>query len=178
MELVPTLPRERLDRVRPAAIPGCYLQFLAAPHLAPVLGELAATGRYPAYVGVAAVSLRDRLGRYPAAIADLNDIEPTDIHIALLPCSSTASARFAEAALIQLLAPLLNGFGWGSRPPGSGRPGRRCSPISALLPGRNGILPVALVDQARARMRVIAKLARLDPYGPRWEALPTEREPC
>jgi len=170
VDLVLTLPRERLDRIETPRAPGCYLQFFASGTVEPVLGGLIASGVYVAYVGVASRSLRERVGRYRRAVEGL-DLDEQDIYLALLPCSSTASARFAEAALIDRLDPLLNGLGWGSRPPGATRAGR-CSPVDALLPGRSWAPPASPVDDARARMQVVSHLARLDPGGIRWDPLP------
>jgi len=91
-----------------------------------------------------------------------------------MPCASTASARWAEAALIAQLDPLLNGLGFGARPPGSTRR-QRCSAFDALLPGRRWAQHPTLIDQARAQLQVVSHLARLDPSGPRWPALTLAR---
>lgn len=173
--LVMSLPRERLDLVAPPAEPGTYLQFLATPRVESVLGRLNSTGQYCSYVGVASRSLRERIGRYRQTIADIPQIREQDLYLAILPCDSTAAARYCEAELIDWLNPVLNGLGWGSKVPGRTRRGR-CSASDALLPGRPWAPAPSLVDQAKARMQVLEHLAALEPGGPRWPALtPTLR---
>lgn len=171
LEVVCALPRVRLDRLDAPAMPGCYLQFFATERVEPALGALVASGRYVAYVGVASRSLRERVGRYRQSIDGLDAVREDDVSLAVLPCASTASARFAEAALIERLEPVLNGLGWGSKPQGARRAGQRCSPVDALFPGRRWAAVASSIDQARARMQVVAALAALDPCGPRWPAL-------
>jgi len=141
VELVHQLPRERLDRLDAPPAPGAYLQFLDAPHLGEVFGEPTATGCRAAYVGVASSSLRARVPRYRRALAGISELSEHQVWVTLVPCASTASARFAESALIERLCPVLQGLGWGSRPPGAGRPGTTTSPIHALLAGRDWARP-------------------------------------
>jgi hypothetical protein len=165
------LPRVRLDLLTDLpSVPGCYLQFFAAPAVEPVLGKLVAGGQYPAYLGVASVSLRDRIGRYHQTIRGIEAVRAEDIHVAVLPCTSAASAHFAESAGIEELSPLLNGLGWGSKMPGLNR--REQSPVDAIFPGRQWASPADPITQARVRLRVLSSLIQTDPSGPRWPALP------
>lgn len=164
------LPRERLDRLDDLpSVPGCYAQWTAAPAVEPILGRLVATGRYPAYLGVASVSLRERIGRYRQSIRGTT-LRERDIYIAVLPCSSAASALFAERAGLEELPVPLAGMGFGSKVPGSNR--QEQSPIDAVFPGRRWASPADLVAQAKARLQVLTWLINLDPSGPRWPALP------
>jgi hypothetical protein len=165
------LPRVRLDMLTDLpAVPGCYVQFFATPAVEPVLGPLVARGQYPAYIGVASVSLRERIGRYRQTIRGIAAIRPEDIHIAVLPCDSEASARFSESAGIEELSPPFDGMGWGSKVPGANR--KEQSPFDALFAGRQWASPAEPIVQARARLRVLTRLITLDPSGPRWPALP------
>lgn len=169
------LPRERLDRlVDLPSVPGCYAQWFATPAVEPVLGSIIATGRYPAYLGVASSSLRERLGRYRQTIRDIASIRERDIYIAVLPCASAASALFAERAGIDELDPPLQGTGWGSKVPGSNR--QEQSPVDALFPGRRWAATPSLLEQARARLLVLSRLIKMDPDGPRWPRLPVGDE--
>lgn len=169
------LPRERLDRlVDLPSVPGCYAQWFATPAVEPVLGSIIATGRYPAYLGVASSSLRERIGRYRQTIRDIASIGERDIYIAVLPCASAASALFAERAGIDELDPPLQGTGWGSKVPGSNR--QEQSPVDALFPGRRWAVTPSLLEQARARLLVLSRLIKLDPQGPRWPVLPLSDE--
>jgi hypothetical protein len=166
------LPRRRLDSPPSnwASGPGIYLQFLDAEHLSEFLGSTIATAAVPSYAGVAERSLRERIGRYRQSLRGVEAIGPENILIAALPCDSRASALFAEAALIDAFDPVLNGTGWGAKVPGKNRTGQRCSPIDALIPGRAWASAASQIDHARARLRVISRLARLDPNGLRWPA--------
>lgn len=170
MNMVCGLPRVRLDRLDAPKSPGAYLQFTAVRQTLPILG-LVADGRYPAYAGVASISLRERLGRYRQNLRGVENLTESDIYIALLPCSSAGSALFAEAALIEQLNPLLQRFGWGAKMPGDKRGGTKCSAFDALVPGRRWAPTPTLIDQACAQLRVVAYLAALDPAGPRWPSL-------
>jgi hypothetical protein len=169
LQLATRLPRIRLDQLHSTPnTPGLYLQFLATASVAPVLGTLVATGRYPAYVGVAAASLRERLGRYRQTLSAMS-LNESELYISLLPCSSDASALFGEAALISELQPPLQGLGWGSKVPGSQR--REQSPIDAIFPGRRWATPTGPRQRAIAHLRVLKSLVQLDPTGPRWDPL-------
>lgn len=169
LRIVPSLPRIRLDQLEAPGVPGCYVQFIAATEAEPILGPVIASGRYLSYVGVAATNLRSRIGRYRQSIAELS-FDERNLHLALVPCGTAASALFAERVLIERLDPVLNGLGWGSRVPGSRR-SPRCSAVDALFPGRPWAAPASRSDEARARMLVLSNLARMDPTGPRWPAL-------
>ena len=171
MKLVPTLPRVRLDEIQPPNQPGCYLQFFDTEAVKEVLGETIASGRYPAYVGVAACSLRERVGRYRQSVDGLDCLREREIHLALLPCASAAAALYSERVLIDRLHPVLNGTGWGSKVPGANRTSQRCSPVDALFPGRRWATAPSLRDRAMALMRVVESLATLGPETPRWPAL-------
>lgn len=170
VEAVQRLPRVPLSEVAAPATPGAYLQFVAAPQLAPLLGSTVATGRYPAYVGVAMRSLRERVGRYRQSIAGLTELDDAELFVALVPCASSASAAFAERALIEALQPALNGSGWGAKRPGARRAGR-CSPVDAVLRGRRWAAMATPLDTARARLQLLSAQLRMDPDGPRWEPL-------
>lgn len=170
LRVVPRVVRCRLDEVDVAAVPGVYVTFFASRQVEPKLGPLVAQGRYPSYVGVAASSLADRIGRHRATLRAVDDIDESDTYVAVVPCASTASARYAESALIDRLHPVLNGLGFGARPPGSTRR-QRCSAFDALFPGRQWAQRPTLIDQARAQLQVVSHLARLDPGGLRWPAL-------
>lgn len=181
-ELVTTvlsLPRTRLDRLDAPTGPGVYIQFfdLAGTDIGALLGPVG-DGRYPAYVGVAAQSLRRRLGRYRQTLRGVEDLDESRVHVAVLPCTSRASALFAEAALIDTLTPPMQGTGYGAKPPGRGRPGTvrhhltsGCSTWDALFPGREWAAAPSILDVALAALHVTAYLAVLDPDGPRWERL-------
>lgn len=170
LQVVPRLERQRLDAIDVGPVPGIYLTFFASPRIEPLLGRLVAHGIYPSYVGVAAASLRERIGRHRRTVDAVEGIDEHETYIAAMPCASTASARWAEAALIAQLDPLLNGLGFGARPPGPTRR-QRCSAFDALLPGRPWAQRPTLIDQARAQLQVVSHLSRLDPSGPRWPAL-------
>lgn len=166
------LPRARLDLIAAADLPsaaGCYGQWFATPAVEPVLGRLVASGRYIGYLGVAS-NLRERIGRYRQSIRGITAIREQDIWIAALPCTSLASALFAERAGIEELSPPMQGMGWGSKVPGSNR--KEQSPIDALFPGRRWSSPTDRVTEAKARLQVLSCLINLDPAGPRWPALP------
>lgn len=170
------LPRERLDRVAGTDLPsaaGCYGQWFSTPAVEPALGALVATGRYIGYLGVAS-NLRERIGRYRQSIRGVTTIREQDIWIAVLPCTSLASALFAERAGIDELSPPLQGMGWGSKMPGSNR--KEQSPVDALFPGRRWASPTDRVAEAKARLQVLSCLINLDPSGPRWPALPVADE--
>lgn len=64
LHVVPRLERQRLDVADVGRVPGIYLTFFASPRIEPLLGRLVAHGIYPSYVGVAAASLRERIGRH------------------------------------------------------------------------------------------------------------------
>ena len=167
------LPRERLDRLTdlPSSTPGLYVQWTVSPVVEPVLGRLVATGRYPANIGVAAGrgGLRERVGRYRQSIRGTR-LREQDIWIATMPCSSAASALFAESVGLQEVPVPLAGSGFGAKPPGSNR--REQSPFDALFPGRRWAAQADLLDQAKARLKVLTWMINLDPSGPRWPALP------
>jgi len=178
MRVLRKLQRVRLDLLTPAAIPsmpGVYTQWFATRTVEPVLGCLVAEGRVAAYQGVAAVSLRERIGRYRQSLAG-TAIGEHEVFVAVLPCASRASALFAEAALIDELQPPLLRLGWGAKAPGGNR--REQSPVDALFPGRRWAAPVSLVAQADARLQVLSRLAVLDPAGPRWPRLPDAVSPA
>lgn len=177
VEVLHGLPRTRLDLLLepgPGAEeltsgPAVYLQFFATPVVEPVLGPLVATGVVPAYIG-SAYEMRSRAARYRNSISGMASIHEQDIHIAVMPCSSVASALFAESAAISELPPaVMQGMGWGSQRPGSNRAER--SPADALFPGRGGASPPSLLAQADARLRVVNRLIALVPGGPRWAPL-------
>lgn len=168
--LVRTLPRERLDRVQAPASPGAYIQWLAVPALATVFGPLVSTGRYPAYHGVAYISLRERLSRYALSMRGTS-LSPRDLWVTLVPCSATTSALFAERCLQDRIPAPLNGLGWGAKVPGSRRHGR-CSPIDALIPGRAWAPQATGMDEALARLRIVAWSLRVSPGSAVWPALP------
>lgn len=170
VQVLQRLPRERLDRLTDLpSVPGCYAQWTATPAVEPILGRLVATGRYPANIGVASVSIRERIGRYRQSIRGTS-LRERDIHVAVLPCSSAASALFAERVGLEEVPVPLAGTGFGSKVPGSNR--REQSPVDALFPGRRWASPADLVAQAKARLQVLTWLINLDPSGPRWPALP------
>lgn len=165
------LPRQRLDRLSDLpSTPGCYVQWMATPAVEPTLGRLVACGRYPAYLGVAAGSggIRERLGRYRQSIRGTS-LRECDIHIAVMPCTSAASALFAERVALEEIPVPLTGMGYGSKPPGTNR--REQSPVDALLPGRRWASPADRLTEAKARLRVLTWMINLDPNGPRWPAL-------
>jgi hypothetical protein len=168
--LVQTLPRERMDRVEAPAVPGAYIQWLARPSMSNVFGQWVATGQYPAYHGVAYLSLRERLGRYTLSMRG-TQLSPSDIWVTLVPCSATTSAVFAERCLQERIPAPMNGLGWGAKVPGNRRHGR-CSPIDALVPGRAWAPPATGLDEALARLRLVDWALRLPPASPVWPALP------
>lgn len=168
--LVRELPRERLDRIQAPAQPGAYVQWLAGGSLREVFGPLVATGRYPAYHGVAHLSLRERLGRYKLAMRGTK-LSPADIWVTVVPCSDTASAVFAEQCLQARLPAPMNGLGWGAKVPGSRRRGR-VSPIDAVVPGRAWAPRATLMDEARARVRIASWSLRVAPGASVWPPLP------
>lgn len=172
VSLVWQLPRERLDRVDPPGMPGAYIQWFAAPSMAALFGPFVASGRYPAYHGVAYLSLRERLSRYSLAMRG-TPLTSRDLWVTLIPCASTASAVFAESCLHERLPAPLNGLGWGSKVPGRRRAGQRCSPIDALIPGRAWAPPVTRADEALARLRVLLWALRVPPTGEWWPPLTT-----
>ena len=170
---LPRLPRDRMDALRSEERvppqPGACAVFFASPVLVDLFGPLVGTGRYVAYIGVAERNLRQRVGRYAQTLRG-TVVDPSDLHLALLPCASGAAAAFVESALIAAYRPVCNGLGWGSMKPGSRRNGQRCSMADALL-GRHWTTTPMPVDVALARIRVLSCLTRLDPAGPRWEPL-------
>lgn len=172
LDLVIELPRTRLDRIEAPDMPGSYLMFLKSTRadVVDVLGP-ASDGRVPIYAGSAQKSLRDRLSRYPLGLRGVEAIRTTDVYVSLLPCASAASARFAEAVLLES-PPVFNVLGgWGQMTPGSTRASQRVSPIDALWPGRRWAPAPTIVDRARAHLGVVAYLAKLDPAVPRWPRL-------
>jgi len=174
IRVVTDLPRVKLSNIDPTPVPGCYLQFMASRELGPPMGpfdEVVATGRYPAYAGLASKSLRERIGRYRQTIRGLETVTASTIFLAVLPCSSAASARFCEEVLIRRFGPVLNGLGWGSKVPGSRRSAQACSPVDALLPGRRWAQPASPVEVACAHLQVLANVAVRDPGGHRWDPL-------
>lgn len=171
VDLVRKLPRERLDCVQAPSAPGAYIQWLAVPSMVNVFGQLVATGQYPAYHGVAYSSLRERLGRYALGMRG-TELSTSDIWVTLVPCSATTSAVFAERCLQERIPAPMNGLGWGAKVPGSRRHGR-CSPIDALVPGRAWAPPATRIDEALARLRLVAWALRLRPATPLWPPLPT-----
>lgn len=166
------LPRERLDRLTdcPSAH-GLYLMWCAGPVVEPILGSLAATGQYPSYLGVAAGQggLRARVGRYRQSLRGTS-LREQDIWVATMPCSSAASALFGERVGLEEVPVPLAGSGFGAKPPGSNR--QEQSPFDALFPGRRWAGQADLLDQAKARLKVLTWMINLDPGGPRWPALP------
>jgi hypothetical protein len=171
LRTVRSLPRVPLSAVDPPSMPGCYLQFFANVALADSVGFLAASGQACVYVGVGARNLRARIRRHRSTVEGMPSLSTDDVHVAILPCASTASAAFAEAVLIQALSPVLNGLGWGSRPPGAGRSGQRVSPIDALLGGRSWAPAASTDDVANARLLVLRHLALDLGTSLRWPAL-------
>lgn len=167
LELVRGLPRERLDRIEAPNVPGAYLQFLAAPWLASTMGTLA-QGRYPVYAGLAARSLRERIGRYRLTLRGVRAFSERDVYVLVVPCGSPASAAFAEAALIEALDPIWNGNGYGAKTPGAKRSGQRASEFDALFPGRHWRPAASLIDEACARLAVVSRLACLGAGESRW----------
>lgn len=169
VEALHHLPRERLDRlVDLPSSPGCYLQWTVTPVVESTLGHLVATGQYPSYLGVATVNLRERVGRYRQNIRGTS-LRERDIYVAVLPCSSAASALFAERAGLDEIPVPLTGMGFGSKALGANRTEQ--SPIDALFPGRRWASPADLVAQAKARLKILTWLINLAPDGPRWPAL-------
>lgn len=165
------IPRVPLEEVDPPASPGAYMQFFAAPQLGPILGDAVANGVVCCYAGVATWDLRDRLRRHRRNVSSIEAVEPGEIYISVLPCSTPAAAVFCERSLIGTLDPMLNGIGWGSQVPGAQRTGQRCSAADALLPGRGWARTATPLQVAAARMHVVSNLARRAPSGPRWAAL-------
>ena len=167
------LPRYRMDQLLAAqgvpTQPGVYAVFFAGAPLVELFGPLLGSGRYVAYVGVGERNLRHRLRRYVQTLGG-TVVDPAQLFLALLPCSSSAAALFVESALIAAYRPVCNGIGWGSVKPGSRRTKQRCSLASALL-GRNWTTPATPTDLALARMHILAYLMTLDPHGPRWDPL-------
>jgi hypothetical protein len=159
LRTVRSLQRIPLSHIEPPAMPGCYLQFFANDALADRVGFLAASGQSCAYVGAGAQNLRERIRRHRSTVDGMPTLSTDDVYVAVLPCVSTASAAFAEAVLIEALSPVLNGLGWGSRPPGAGRSGQRVSPIDALLGGRSWASAASASDVANARLLVFRHLA-------------------
>jgi hypothetical protein len=166
-------PRIPLHRLEPPDEAGAYLQFLGTTtaEVVELLTPTIAAGTVPCYVGSAS-SLRERLGRYRQTIRDL-PFEESDIHVALIPCASKASALYSEAALIDAFGvPVFNRLGgWGQKVPGRNRRRQRSSAIDALFPGRTWVTAASPVDRIRARATVVGALADLDPTGPRWSQL-------
>lgn len=166
-------PRVRLDWIKDLPdVPGVYLFFVASssPRIRAALSELVATGRYPAYCGVSERSLRERLRRYRQSVANTTALSERDLYVSALPLPTAASAVWCERVLIELLDPPLQGLGFGNKIPGGNRSER--SPIDALLPGRRWAHePATAVDQAAVRLRILARLLRLDPTGPRWDPI-------
>lgn len=174
---VRTLPRLVLTDAADAApkSPGVYLQFAASrrPEVADLLGPLVSCGRYPLYVGSAHQSAA-RLRRYLQSLANLPGVDVDELHVAVLPCETAASALFAEACLLNgPVRGVMNSIGgWGSKVPGSRRKQQTSSPVDALFPpGRRWTRPPSHIDQIRARCQMIAALAAIDPSGPRWPPL-------
>lgn len=176
LDLVVTLPRTRLDLAEAPDGPGAYVMFLRSqrPEVVDILGFALTDGRVPCYAGSAQVSLRERLSRYPLSLRGVKAIQPADVYVTLLPCASSASARFSEAVLLES-PPVFNFLGgWGQKVPGSNRASQRVSPIDALWPGRRWAPTPTLVDRARAHLGVVAYLAELDGAVPRWPRLASE----
>lgn len=174
LAVVDGLPRVRLDRTLPPPMPGAYLQFLRSerPQVVDAVGALIAEGKVSCYQGSAAQSLRARLGRYRQSLHGLRDIDVSDVHVAVLPCSTTASALFAERVLIDEFGGVFNRLGgWGAKVPGSHRSGQQSSALDALFGGRSWTQEPSISDTIRARAAVIAYLAQLDPGGRRWPSL-------
>lgn len=134
-----------------------------------MFGPLVSSGRYPAYHGVAYVSLRERLGRYGLSMRGTS-LSPRDLWVTLIPCSATTSAVFAERCLQERIPAPMNGMGWGAKVPGSRRHGR-CSPIDALIPGRAWAPPATRTEEALARLRIAAWSLRVAPGSAVWPAL-------
>lgn len=174
--LAATLRLERvcLAEVDAPSVPGCYVTWIGTSRseLHEILSATLATGRYPVYVGTAARSLRERLGRYRQSLRDIAAIEESDVYLGVMPCASRASAAFMEAVLLEELPTVLAELGgWGAKIPGRSRTRQRSSGLDALLPGRAWVRNASPIDQIRARARVVAHLAGLDPAGPRWDPL-------
>ena len=124
-----------------------------------------------AYVGLA-WCLRERLRRYRRSLRGLQDFGERDVFVAMVPCASRASAAFAERALIDVYNPVFNGLGYGSRAVGAKRKGQRSSAFDALFKGRDRAQEPSINQQACAHLRVVSHLARMDPNGTRWPAIP------
>lgn len=149
--------------------PGAYLVFLAAPRLIPKLSELVAMGMVPAYAGVAKRSLKERVGRYRTSLQGM--LDPEEVHFALLPTVSSGAALYAEDVFIAALAPIFNGTAFGSKIPGARRAGQRISLVDALLSRRAWARTPSPVEEAVAHLRILGRLLRMGPNGPRWPAL-------
>jgi len=179
LAVISNLPRvPLLDAARRArrGEPGLYLQFLstARPVLVDLLTPTVCDARVPLYVGSAS-SWHQRLRRYSQSLVGLPHIDLSELYVSVLPCTTRASALFAEATLLDTpgVCGVMNRIGgWGSKIPGARRTAQTASPVDALFaPGRGWVRPPSLVDQIRARCQVLAYLAELDPNGYRWPAL-------
>ncbi len=167
-ERVPQLERHRLDLCAPLRASGAYLVFLCAPRLVPVLGAVIALGRLPCHIGKAQ-NLAERAGRYRA----MDFIAPVELYIAMLATSTIGAAAHCEALLQRRYEPIFTGWGFSSQACGSRRLPRPSLADCVLGPRRWAAQPSS-VDEARARLRVVSHLARLDPAGERWPALAVE----
>lgn len=169
VERVPQLERRRLDLAPPLRTPGAYLLFLCAPRLVSVLGAVIALGRLPCHIGKAQ-NLAERAGRYRR----MDYIGPGEIWIAMLPTASIGAAAHCEALLQCRYEPIFTGWGFSAQMCGSRRHPRPSLADSLLGPRRWATQP-SPIEEARAGLRVVSHLARLDPTGDRWPALTDER---
>lgn len=165
VERVPQLERHRLDLAPPLRTPGAYLLFFRCPRLVPVLGAVIAMGRLPCHIGKAQ-SLGERAGRYRR----MGFIEPGELYIAMLPTASIGAAAHCEALLQRRYKPLFTGWGFSSQMCGSRRRPRP-SLADCLLGPRRWATQPSPIEEARARLRVVSHLTRLDPAGDRWPPL-------
>jgi len=174
---VRTLPRLPLRDAADAApnAPAVYVQFAASrrPEFIDLVGPMVGRGEYPLYIG-SALQAAGRLRRYVQSLAKLPNVDVDELFVAVLPCTTSASALFAEACLLDgPVRGVMNGIGgWGSKVPGARRTQQSASPVDALFaPGRRWTRPPSHIDQIRARCQMISTLASIDPSGPRWPPL-------
>lgn len=171
-ERVPQLERHRLDRCPAPQRCGAYLLFLAAPRLVPVLGAVIALGQLPCHIGKAQ-NLAERGGRYRRM--DFVELAPDQLWIAMLPTASIGAAAHCEALLQRRYKPIFTGWGFSSQMCGSRRRPRPSLADSLLGPRSWVTTQPSPIEEACARLRVVACLARLDPTGDRWPALAAEQ---
>ncbi|MGH9917911.1 MAG: Eco29kI family restriction endonuclease, partial [Nitrososphaerales archaeon] len=132
-----------------------------------------AVGVQVAYVGKATHSLRERIGRYRQSLAGVPQLSPSMLYVALLVCSFGAAALYCERVVLDYLDPPLNRAcrGMGNKDAGAQRRGQRCSAFDALFPGREWARQPTVLEQTRARVALLSRLARPDTDKPRWDPL-------